>query len=199
MIAFVRGKVVEKTLTYAVIDVSGVGYACGISSTTSQDLPAPGSDEEYRLFTYLQVREDGVSLYGFSSMEEKTTFEKLIGLPGVGPKLALSVLSSFTPQELAEVVTSGDERRMTTVPGVGKKMASRIILELKDTFSAMGAVVSTGLFETTASSSVADARSALLSLGFSPDECDLALKGYDGPDTVENMVKYALKRLGSMG
>lgn len=203
MIAFVRGTVAEKTLAMAVIDVNGVGYQCGISASTSAMLPAPGTPEECRLYTYLQVREDGAALYGFATREERAMFERLIAISGVGPKLALAVLSSFSPDVLRDVVAAGDEKRMATVPGVGKKTASRMILELKsvlktDLLGGSGLLPGLGATPNEPRGALDEATAALLSMGFTPAECDVALKGYDGPsDDVSAAIKYALKRLGS--
>lgn len=203
MISFVRGTVAEKTLTYAVIDVNGVGYLCGISSSTSALLPPPGSPEECRLHTYLQVRDDGVSLFGFATQEERTVFERLLAISGVGPKLALAVLSSFSPDALRDVVAAGDEKRMATVPGVGKKTASRMILELKDALKTNllgGAAMLPGMGDVAAApvGALEEATAALLSMGFTAAECEVALKGYDGPSNdVSAAIKYALRRLGS--
>lgn len=203
MIACIRGLVLEKTLSMAVIDVHGVGYQCGISASTSALLPAPGSPEECRLYTHLQVREDGVALFGFATREERTVFEHLIAISGVGPKLALSVLSSFAPDVLRDVVAAGDEKRMATVPGVGKKTASRMILELKgalktDLLGSSAMLPGLGGPAETPADGLGDATAALLSMGFTPAECELALKGYDGAhDDVSAAIKYALKRLGS--
>lgn len=202
MIAFLRGTVAEKTLSSAVLDVGGVGYACGISANTCAALPEPGSPQECRLYTYLQVRDDGAALFGFASREERAVFERLIAITGVGPKLALSVLSSFSPDGLREVVAAGDEKRMATVPGVGKKTASRMILELKDALKvdllgSSALLPGLGAPVPPAADALDDAAAALLSMGFTAAECDLALKGYDGArDDVSAAVKYALKRLG---
>ncbi len=202
MISFLRGTVAEKTLSSAVIDVGGVGYLCGVSASTSAALPAPGTPEEVRIHTYLQVRDDGLSLYGFATREERTAFERLVAISGVGPKLALSVLSSFSPDALRDVVAAGDEKRMATVPGVGKKTASRMILELKDALKTnllggSSMLPGMGAPAAPARGAAEEAVEALLSMGFTPDECDLAVKGYDGPaDDASGAVKYALKRLG---
>ena len=203
MIAFLRGTVAEKTLAMAVIDVNGVGYQCGISASTSAVLPAPGTPEECRLYTYLQVREDGVALFGFATREERAVFEHLIAISGVGPKLALSVLSSFAPDVLRDVVAAGDEKRMATVPGVGKKTASRMILELKgalktDLLGGSSLLPGLGGVASEPRAATDEATEALLSMGFTPAECEVSLKGYDGaPDDVSAAIKYALKRLGS--
>lgn len=202
MISFLRGRIAERDAGQVVVDVAGVGYACGVSSTTAAALPAPGSPEEAVIYTKLAVREDAVALYGFATREERTAFEHLVSISGVGPKLALSVLSTFGPEALRQVVSSGDEKRMATVPGVGKKTAQRMIMELRDAFKTLvinPADALPGFCEGAASAAaVEQATEALLSMGFAPAEADVALKGYDGaPDDVEAAVKFALKRLGS--
>lgn len=205
MIAFLRGLVADKTLSAAVIDVGGVGYACGISASTAAALPAPGSAQQCQVYTYLQVRDDGLALYGFASPDERAVFERLIAISGVGPKLALAVLSSFTPDALRDVVVAGDEKRMATVPGVGKKTASRMLLELKDALKTdlLGSsAMLPGMGDAVAGKSgvIEEAAQALLSMGFTAAECDVALKGYDGPSTdVSAAITYALRRLGSNG
>lgn len=200
MISFLRGSVAEKTLSTVVLDVGGVGYECGVSSTTSSEVPAPGSGEPCTLYTHMQVRDDAVALYGFATPAEREAFRKLIGITGVGPKLALSVLSTFSPEALRSVVATGDERRMETVPGVGKKTASRMVLELKDAFKDDLFSIASGPVSTSApqeGGAVADAFAALLSMGFTSAECELALSGFDGPpDDVQSAIKFALKRIG---
>lgn len=202
MISHLRGHIAEKTAFGVVVDVGGVGFECGVSTSTAANLPAPGEGEECLVYTRMQVRDDGMSLYGFASTDERAVFDKLVGVSGVGPKLALSVLSTFTPDALREVVAAGDEKRMASVPGVGKKTASRMILELKDSLGKQAPVrLSTSQLAVppaSAGSAVDEAVQALLSMGFTSSECELALKGYDGSagDT-SAAVRFALKRLGS--
>ena len=202
MISFLRGRIQEKTAFSVVIDVAGVGYECGVSTATAASLPAPGENAECMLFTRMQVRDDALSLFGFATTDERAVFDKLVGVSGVGPKLALSVLSTFAPDALREVVATGDEKRMSSVPGVGKKTASRMILELKDSLGAQAPVrLSTSQLAMPAppaASALDEACAALLSMGFTSAECELALKGYDGPaaDT-SAAIRFALKRLGS--
>ena len=204
MISLLHGTLVEATASRAVLDVSGVGFEMGISATTAATLPALG--EEARLFTRMQVREDALSLYGFSTSDERTMFDRLITVSGVGPRLALAVLSKFTVGQLYSVVMAEDDKAMATVSGVGKKTAQRLILELKSVFSKDKGfapaesgfpVAASTLAPVVESSALEDARSALLSMGFSPQEAELALDGYDGPDMrVEQILGAALKRLG---
>lgn len=204
MIALLHGALIEASPSAAVIDAGGIGFELGISGTTAASLPALG--EECRLYTRMQVREDACTLFGFATKDERTMFDRLVGVSGVGPRLALAVLSKFTVSQLYSVVMAEDAKGMATVPGVGKKTAQRLILELKSVFakdhglSAASDVpipgqVSLNVPQT--SSAIEDARAALLSMGFSPQETELALDGFDGQDMrVEELLGSALKRLG---
>lgn len=203
MITLIRGTLVEATPSIAVVDVGGVGFELGISSTTAASLPALGG--ECRLFCRLQVREDAMTLFGFATKEERSMFDRLVAVSGVGPRLALAVLSKFTVSQLYSVVMAEDDKGMCSVPGVGKKTAQRLILELKSVFAKDHSLLSADipavgqlpLAPAAAPSPVDDARAALLSMGFSPQETDLALSGYDGADMrVEDLLTAALKRLG---
>ena len=132
MIAFLKGVLAGKTANCAYIDVQGVGYAVGMSQGALAKLPAVG--QAVQVHTYLQVSDNGIALYGFLTLEEKALFERLIGVSGVGPKVALAALSSFTPEALVAAVQAQDVAAVQKIPGVGKKTASRIILELKGSF-----------------------------------------------------------------
>ena len=129
MIAFLKGRLAGKTAATAFIDVNGVGYAVGMSQASLSKLPEAGAPVE--VHTYMQVRDDAVALFGFMTVEEKALFERLIGVGGVGPKVALAALSVFTPQALVAAIAAQDVAAVSKIPGVGKKTASRIILELK--------------------------------------------------------------------
>lgn len=203
MIAQLTGTLVEATMSMAVLDVSGVGFELGISGSTAAQLPAPGG--QTRLFTRMQVREDAMTLFGFVSKDERTMFDRLVAVSGVGPRLALAVLSTYTVGQLYSVVMAEDDKAMAKVPGVGKKTAQRLILELKSTFSKdkgfmpVDAIPGQVAIPVPASapSALDDARAALLSMGFSPQETDVALSGYDGSSMrVEDLLGAALKRLG---
>lgn len=206
MIAQLRGSLVEATLTSAVIDCSGVGFEVGISGTTAAQLPAPG--EQVALFTRFRIANDVMSLYGFASREERTMFDRLVSVSGVGPRMALSVLSQFDAGALYQVVMADDAKRMATVPGVGKKTAQRLILELKSVFakdrSFAGLAadgLQPGLLDAVPAASggraLEEARAALLSMGFTSQEADLALDGHDGENMrVEDLLSAALRRLG---
>ena len=201
MIAFLKGTLAGKTATTAYIEVNGVGFAVGMSQASLSKLPEPGAPVQ--VHTYLQVREDEMSLYGFLSLEEQALFEQLIGVSGIGPKVALAALSAFpSPQALASAIAAQDVAAVQRIPGVGKKTASRIILELKGSldhglnqlFGANGEPAPTAAV---AGAELAGAREALLSMGFTPAEVDLSLKGAVEDADTEALLKYALKRLGT--
>ena len=162
----------------AVIDCSGVGYAC---ATTNYTLSQLKKGERAKLYTYLNVREDAMEMFGFASQSELRSFKMLIGVSGVGPKAALSILSSTTPQQLSMAVVMGDEKALTAAPGIGKKIAQRIILELKDKL-----IKEQGGFEAGSGAAVAmpaqnnkagEAAAALAVLGYGSQEIAAALKG----------------------
>lgn len=197
MIAFLDGVLAGRTQQAAFIDVGGVGYAVAMSGAALSKLPAVG--ERVRVLTYLQVSESGIALYGFLSQEEKALFERLITVSGVGPKVALAALSTFSPAALADAIAAQDTALVAKIPGVGKKTASRIILELKGSLDAglqslfdsapeQGSVVEERL---------KGATEALLSMGFTSAEADIALKGAPEGATESALLQYALKRLGS--
>lgn len=194
MIAFLDGIVAGKTPGSAYINVGGVGFEVGMSSSGLSQLPAVG--ERVTVYTYMQVREDGMSLFGFLSTEEKALFEKLITVSGVGPKVALAALSSYSPDQLASLIAAQDVAAVQRIPGIGKKTASRIILELKGTLEAgLG-----GLFEqeeAAVSKALEGAKEALLSMGFTTAEINLALKGAPADASESALLQYALKKLGS--
>ncbi len=203
MISQLHGIVLEASPSQVVIDVSGIGFELGISGITAAQLPALG--DEVRLYTRMQVREDACTLFGFTTAEERTMFDRLVAVSGVGPRLALAVLSTFTTSQLYSIVMAEDDKNMATVPGVGKKTAKRLILELKSVFAKdkgfvpvdIGAVPVAAAASARSSSALDECREALLSMGFSPQEAELALDGYDGRDMrVEELLSSALKRLG---
>ena len=210
MIVQLTGSIVEVTASHVVLDVAGVGYELGISANTAAALP-PAGEAGVTVLTRLVLRDDAVELYGFYSREERAVFDRLVAVSGVGPKLALSVLSTFTPSQLATVVTAQDVTRMSQVPGVGKKKAQRLLVELEGVFQrdaelrglvglsspvevAAGAVAAVPSGESVQS----EATDALLSMGFTPQEAELALEGLEdaGVTTIESAVSYALRRLG---
>lgn len=194
MIAFLEGTLAGKTLAGALINVGGVGFEVGMSQASLSKLPEAGAPVV--VHTYLQVRDDGMSLYGFLSLEEKALFEKLIAVSGVGPKVALAALSSYEPAKLVDLIAAQDVAAVQRIPGIGKKTASRIILELKGSFDE-GLVSLFSEDEQAVSKALQGATDALLAMGFTSAEADLALKGAPDDAAESSLLKYALKKLGS--
>lgn len=196
MIAFLKGIVEAKAPTSLYIDVNGIGFEVGMSSTSLSKLPSQGSPVQ--IYTFMQVRDDGMSLYGFSTIEEKALFEKLISVTGVGPKMALAALSTYTPESLAQMIAEQDVASVQRIPGVGKKTASRIILELKGSLDqGIGSLFAADDASAHEDPALALAREALLSMGFTSTEADLALKGAPVGGNDSALLQYALKRLGA--
>ena len=191
MIAFIKGRLAGKTQDSAFVEAGGIGYAIFLSTTNISNLPEVG--EEVVIHTYLQVRDDAFVLFGFNSLEEKALFLRLISVSGVGPKMALSALSLYNPQTLITHITSQDITAISRIPGVGKKTASRIVLELKGSFDQELLAKDKGDLS---SNVVRAAREALFSMGFSDDEAELALKGAPDSSNEAGLLQYALKRLG---
>lgn len=194
MIAFLDGLLTTKTQVSAYINVGGVGFEVGMSQQALSQLPEIG--QAVTVYTYLQVREDEMSLYGFLSLEEKAMFERLIGVSGVGPKVALAALSYYEPEKLLELIAIQDISAIQKVPGIGKKMASRIILEMKGSLDE-GLLSLFNSDGTLFNPAIESAKEALLSMGFTLSECDLALKGAPEGATENTLIAYALKKLGS--
>lgn len=191
MIAQITGRVVTRSATWCVIDVAGVGLRVSMSTRALAGLPVSG--DSVTVYTHLHVREDELSLFGFESVEEQDLFERLITVSGIGPKVALSALSAFSPADLAAAIAGEDDALIATIPGIGKKTAQRMIVELKDALAAAG---SGGTRSAAAAGARAEASDALASMGFAPAEVAAALKGYDGPDEAGALLRHALKRLG---
>ena len=208
MIVQLTGTLVEVLPSSVVLDVGGVGFELGVSSVTAASLPAVG-EAGVTLLVRLIVREDAMELYGFATRAERALFDRLRAIAGVGPKLALAVLSTYTPSALAQVVATQDAARMAQVPGVGRKKASRLLVELQDVFakdaelrglvglSPAGELPLDGP-SAAAPGVEAEATEALLSMGFTPQEAELALDGAAeaGATTIEAVLAYALRRLG---
>jgi len=193
VIAFLTGRVVAKRPASALIEVGGVGYQLAMSTGSLAALPAEG--DEVTVWTHLHVREDELSLFGFESESEKSAFELLITVSGVGPKVALSALSAMSADTLAQAIATEDDKLIATIPGVGKKTAQRIVLDLKDKLGAREIGASTrGGGQALA---VAEASDALLGMGFSSAEIAVALQGSDKGADTQSLVRHALKRLGA--
>jgi holliday junction DNA helicase RuvA len=195
MIAYLSGRVASKGAGFALLEVGGVGYRLAMSTGSLAALPAVG--DEAVVYTHLHVREDEVSLFGFSSDAEKTCFELLITVSGVGPKVALAALSALSADELAAAVATEDVATVSSVPGIGAKTAQRIILDLKDKLGAGAASTRAGAHGTGAGAALAEATDGLLAMGFSSAEASAALKGADAGNDAQALLKYALKRMGS--
>ena len=200
MFYYLEGTIAHIGPYLAVVDCGGVGYAC---KTTSYTLGTLTVGKRGKLYTYLNVREDTFELYGFASESERNCFEMLISVSGVGPKAALSILSSSTPEQLAMSIITGDEKALTCAPGIGKKIAQRIILELKDKLAkgqlnVPGAGESYGGTGVTVipENKVSEASAALAVLGYSQAEINMALRGIDIDNTpLEGIIKLALRAM----
>lgn len=197
MFYYLNGVVAEMEANLAVIDCGGVGYAC---ATTNYTLSQLKKGERAKLYTYMNVREDAVELFGFASQSELHSFKLLLGVSGVGPKAALSILSANTPANLAMAVVMGDEKALTAAPGIGKKIAQRIILELKDKLakeqSSFSGDSSAILPVAVPDDKTREAGAALAVLGYSASEVAAALKGIDMDALpLEEIIRQALKRM----
>jgi len=199
MFYYLSGTIAHIEPYLVVVDCGGVGYAC---KTTSYTLSNLKKGEKGKVFTHLNVREDAMELFGFATQEELNLFQQLISVTGVGPKAALSILSTSTPANLALSIITGDEKALTCAPGVGKKIAQRVILELKDklakgqTINAAGESYSGTGVTIIPENKSSEAAAALAVLGYSQSEINVALKGIDMTDlTLEQVIKQALKKM----
>ena len=181
----------------AVIDIGGAGYACMATANTLSRLE---TGKKARLYTYCNIKEDAFDIYGFFDLSEKRCFEHLLGVSGVGPKAALSILSSATPESLALAVINDDETALTLAPGVGKKLAQRIILELKDKVSKEAAALKPSGYVPPRGDAgqpgakQRDAAAALAVLGYSQSEISAAMRGIDSENlTVEEIIREVLR------
>lgn len=194
MYYYIKGTLVQKSENYIVVDANGVGYMINTSLTTLNNLDSTG--REVTVYTYLNVREDAMELYGFSTQEEKNMFIHLISVSGVGPKAALSILSVATPAKFAVAVVTNDIKTITKASGVGPKLAQRVILELKDKLKTeeLGLDGDEAVaFD--ASDNISEAVSALVVLGYSPSDAQKAVSKVDASMEVEDIIKKALSSL----
>ena len=189
MIARLKGLLIEKTPPTLVIDCNGVGYECEVPMSTFYNLPALG--ESVTLLTHLVVREDAHLLYGFGTDRERVTFRQLLKVNGIGAKSALSILSGLSVEDLVQAVALQETGLLTRVPGIGKKTAERLLLELKDKFSIEGLAASANAPK----SAAADILNALVSLGYNEKEALLAVKQLAPEIGVSEGIKLALKSL----
>ena len=194
MIAFLEGTLESKNPAQVVLNVNGVGYELLIPLSTYDKLPKPG--ETVHILTYFHVREDAQTLYGFSSPAERQLFQLLLSVSKIGPKIALSVLSGLAVRELKRAVVEGDKKRLSSISGVGTKMAERMILELRDKFSEGEALEAVAGEETPGDIRIRDAVLALVALGYKQQDAQkmlLAVDARDEPDLgVEDLVRKAL-------
>lgn len=192
MYYYIKGKYITRGENYAVIDNNGIGYKIFTSQPTFERL----SDTvgEVTLYTYLYVREDIMDLYGFITNEEIGMFLNLLSVSGVGPKAALSIMSVATPERLALAIITGDAKTITKAVGVGPKVAQRVILELKDKLKTTESMDAGDIRDYDTGDAKTEAVSALVVLGYSPQEAKKAVSSSDG-ENVEELVKQALKKL----
>ena len=201
MIYYVSGEVAVLEPGLAVIDCGGVGYGCRVTAYTASQLKL---NQKAKLYVTESIREDAYDLYGFISREEQRCYELLTSVNGVGPKAALSILSAGGPQNFTLAVMTGDEKMLTAAQGIGKKIAQRIILELKDKIGggsveldfSSGPAVSV---PEQSGGNLTMARAALQELGYSPAEIQTALKGADPNATTEELVRHALRSMVMKG
>ena len=192
MIGRIAGVLLEKNPPFLLVDCGGVGYEIGVPMSTFYNLPHNG--EKVVLLTQLIVREDAHLLYGFGTPEERSTFRELLKISGIGARMALAVLSGMSVQELAQAVTMQDAARLTRTPGIGKKTAERLILELKGKLGADLGAIAGGL---SAPDHASDILNALLALGYSDKEALAAVKNVPAGTGVSEGIKLALKALSS--
>lgn len=196
MFYYLNGTVAVIEANLAVIDCGGVGYAC---RTTTRTLSRLTRGEQARLYTYCSIREDAWDIYGFADQKELSCFKMLISITGVGPKAAISILSASSPEDLAIAVAAGNERALTVAPGIGKKIAQRIILELKDKMGVeMEQMAKDGFVPPAGAvlsgTKAADVSAALTVLGYNPAEISAAMRTVDMESlSVEEIIREILK------
>ena len=196
MFYYLNGTITILDTNLAVVDCGGVGYACHTTNYTISKLQV---GKQARLFTYCNIKEEAFDIYGFYTREELSCFERLLSVGGVGPKAALAILSVVTPDQFTLAVMTQDAKTLTMAQGVGKKMAQRILLELKDKIAGAQLELNGAQMETSSpvhGSKTAEATAALAALGYSQQEIALALKGVDVQTmSVEEIVRQALRAM----
>lgn len=193
MISTLQGELLARQDSSVILEVGGVGFEVFMSMRDIAGLPEPGT--KIRILTKLVVRDDALVLYGFATAEARNVFDKLTGVSGVGPKVALAVLSTYSPSEVASYIEVQDVAAVQRVPGVGKKMASRIILELKGSLDSLSEA-SREASEAVPGTVLSGVVEALLSMGFTQAEAELSLKGHPEQGNESTLLQYALRRLG---
>lgn len=192
----VSGTVVDYSPNFVAVDAGGVAFLCFTSMQTASKCSIIG--EKVTLFTYLNVREDAIELYGFYDKGELDCFKMLIGVSGVGAKMALSLLSEYSPDKIILSIAAGDHKMLTKASGIGPKLAQRIVLELKDKIGALSADASESIAAVSSvaqNSSTSEAVAALVMLGYSQSEASVAVSNLDSSLTVEELIKQSLKLL----
>jgi len=197
MFSHFEGTVAEKQMGFVVLDCNGVGYLLQVSNTTLSEIPAVG--ERMKLYAILAVREDAMELFGFASREERTMFERLRAVSGVGPKMAMQVLSALPVRDLSIALAGGDANALTRVPGIGKKTAQRLVLELRDKVDE-SMLTGTGIKPVQAASPVnnaaGEAIEALMALGYSSqDAAQMVSRVADKSDRADELVRLALRSM----
>lgn len=195
IIARIKGILLEVSPTSVILDVQGVGYRVGVSAFTSGKLPATG--QEVTLYTYHHITDVSQQLFGFLSEEEQQVFELLITVKGVGPKVALGILSGMEPGEFRNTVAAGDKSMLSGVPGIGKKTAERIIVELQDKLGSVAASSATSAAYETPGNVEREAIDALVALGYNSGKAQKAVqkaaRNFNGTTNASELVKFALK------
>ena len=197
MISYIKGKLEAKNLDNVIIEIGGIGYKIFMSATSMDRLGEVGT--EVKVHTYMRVREDDISLYGFCTNEELKMFEQLLGVSGVGAKVALSILANISPSSFALAIITGDLNTLKSLPGIGAKSAQRMILELKDKMKTQEAIETEFIPAKTAikNDKAKDAIEALQVLGYARGDIDLAISKIDTNElSVEEIIKQGLKYLG---
>ncbi|MCX7798230.1 MAG: Holliday junction branch migration protein RuvA [Melioribacter sp.] len=195
MIGFIKGKILSKKPTEVILDVNGVGYLVNISLSTFEKIV---QEEEVSLYTYLSVKEDSLDLYGFYTLAEKEMFELLIAVSGIGPKTAQSILSGIQLQDLREAIKEGNVGKLTSAPGIGRKTAERIIVELRDKIDTISEIK--GDFTTNVSAIKKDAIAALVNLGYNQKTAERAVRTIvdKNPNiTIEDLIRESLTVLNN--
>jgi len=192
LIAYLRGRLVEKNLPYVLIETGGLGYRVEVSLNTFEQLPEPSS--EIKLLTQQVIREDAHLLYGFGDEEERRLFIAITRVSGFGPRVAMSMLSASRPHELASAIQLGDKAMLQKIPGIGAKSAERLIIELRDK---LGEALETSHGGARAHSGMSDAEAALLHLGYRQAEVNKALRSLNPGDDTATLVRLALRHLSS--
>ena len=195
MLYLLRGSLIHTEPSFAVIECAGVGYKCYTTMNTQRSLPAIG--KEAVLYTHMNVREDAVDLFGFSSLAELNCFKLLTSVSGVGPKVGLAILSVLSPEQVAVAVAAGDFKTLTMAQGVGNKLAQRVILELKDKLKALGGgeEVTAAAGVVNAAGNAAEAMNALTVLGYTPSDVAPVVAKFDSSLPVEELIRLTLKAM----